>query len=70
MRRVRKRNDSFTGIATREHIARYVTEMAAQLEAMAIAARLDLPAYFLGIVRVEPELFIQTEAGKKQGAPQ
>ena len=64
LRRLRKTNDSSTGIATPEalDIARYVTDMAAQLEAMATAARLDLPAYFLGLATVETELFIRTAA--------
>jgi hypothetical protein len=41
-------------------VARYITEMTAQLEAMSIAARLDLLAYFLGMARAESELFVRT----------
>jgi hypothetical protein len=41
-------------------VARYITDMTAQLEAMAIAARLDLLAYFLGMARAESELFVRT----------
>ncbi|MGO8831637.1 MAG: hypothetical protein ACLQE9_02325 [Roseiarcus sp.] len=37
--------------------------MAAQLEAMAIAARLDLLAYFLGMAKAEGDLFLRTHAG-------
>ena len=41
-------------------IARYVADMTAQLEAMAIAARLDLLAYFLGMAQAEADLFVRT----------
>jgi hypothetical protein len=41
-------------------VARYITEMTAQLEAMAIAARLDLLAYFLGMARAESEIYVRT----------
>jgi hypothetical protein len=52
-------------VAPREafDVARYVTDMAAQLEAMAIAARLDLLAYFLGMAKAEGDLFLRTHAG-------
>jgi hypothetical protein len=43
-------------------VARYIADMTAQLEAMAIAARLDLLAYFLGMARAESELFVRTNA--------
>ena len=43
-------------------IARYVTDMTAQLEAMAIAARLDLLAYFLGMAKAESEIYVRTSA--------
>ena len=36
--------------------------MTAQLEAMAVAARLDLLAYFLGMAKAESELFVRTNA--------
>jgi hypothetical protein len=39
-----------------------VADMTAQLEAMAIAARLDLLAYFLGMAKAESELFVRTNA--------
>jgi hypothetical protein len=41
-------------------VARYVADITAQLEAMAIAARLDLLAYFLGMAKAESELFVRT----------
>jgi hypothetical protein len=43
-------------------VARYIADMTAQLEAMAIAARLDLLAYFLGMSRAEGELLVRTSA--------
>jgi hypothetical protein len=43
-------------------VARYITDMTAQLEAMAIAARLDLLAYFLGMARAESEIYVRTNA--------
>jgi hypothetical protein len=36
-------------------VARYIADMAGQLEAMANAARLDLVAYFLAMARAESE---------------
>jgi hypothetical protein len=36
--------------------------MTSQLEAMAIAARLDLLAYFLGMARAESEIYVRTNA--------
>jgi hypothetical protein len=36
--------------------------MTAQLEAMAIAGRLDLLAYFLGMARAESEIYVRTNA--------
>ena len=51
--------------ATRESldVAGYVSDMTAQLEAMALAAGLDLLAYFLGMARSEADLFVRTNAG-------
>ncbi len=42
--------------------ARYVTEMAAQLEAIASKAGLDLLAYFVGMAREEGDLLIRGNA--------
>jgi hypothetical protein len=60
----KRADDPSHGIVTREalDVARYITDMTAQLEAMAIAARLDLLAYFLGMARAESELFVRTKA--------
>ena len=41
-------------------VARYVSDMTAQLEAMANAARLELLAYFLGMAKAESEMFVRT----------
>jgi hypothetical protein len=51
-------------VARREalQVARYVTDMTAQLEAMAVAARLDLLAYFLSMAKVEGDLFVRDNA--------
>jgi hypothetical protein len=48
------------GEATGEalEIARYVADMAAQLQTMSEAADLDLLAYFLGMARAEAEMFL------------
>ena len=56
--------NSLTGGLTQEalDVARYVADMTAQLEAMAIAARLDLLAYFLGMARAESEIYVRTNA--------
>jgi hypothetical protein len=63
-RPLKRAEDASHGIVTREalDVARYITDMTAQLEAMAIAARLDLLAYFLGMARAESELFVRTNA--------
>ena len=62
--RSQRANDPSHGVVTREalDVARYVTDMTAQLEAMAVAARLDLLAYFLGMARAESEIFVRTNA--------
>jgi hypothetical protein len=52
------------GEATREalDIARYVADMAAQLEAMSAAVDLDLLAYFLGMAKAEADMFLRAAA--------
>ncbi len=52
-------------VATRASldVAGYVSDMTAQLEAMALAAGLDLLAYFLGMARSEADLFVRTNTG-------
>jgi hypothetical protein len=59
-----KKADASSRTVTRKalDVARYVTDMTAQLEAMAIASHLDLLAYFLGMARAESELFVRTNA--------
>lgn len=49
-------------------MAAYVSDMAAQLEAMALSARLDLLAYFLGMARSEADLFVRTNEGPEGAA--
>ncbi len=39
-----------------------MADLSAQLEAMALAADLDLLAYFIGMGRAEAELFVRTNA--------
>ena len=61
--------DPFHSAVTREalDVARYITDMTAQLEAMAIAGRLDLLAYFLGMARAESEIYVRTNAVAEVG---
>ena len=64
-RETAKKSQRFVSRAvTREalDVARYITDMTAQLEAMAIAGRLDLLAYFLGMARAESEIYVRTNA--------
>jgi hypothetical protein len=58
----RRTDDPSHGAVAREALdaARYITDMTAGLEAMAIAARLDLLVYFLGMAKVESETFVRT----------
>ena len=58
-------------VTTRESldVASYVSDMTAQLEAMALAAGLDLLAYFLGMARSEADLYVRTNAGP-EGEPE
>jgi len=54
----------FHHVAPREalEVARYVTDMTGQLEAMAVAAHLDLLAYFLSMAKAEGDLFVRGNA--------
>ena len=63
-RPLRRANDASHRAVTREalDVARYITDMTAQLEAMAIAGRLDLLAYFLGMAKAESEIYVRTNA--------
>jgi hypothetical protein len=60
----RRANDPSHAAVTQEalDVARYITDMTAQLEAMAIAGRLDLLAYFLGMAKAESEIYVRTNA--------
>jgi hypothetical protein len=60
----KRADDPSRGIVAREalDVAHYITDMTAQLEAMAVAAHLDLLAYFLGMAKAESELFVRTNA--------
>jgi len=51
-------------VAPREalDLALYVTDMTAQLEAMAVAAGLDVLAYFLGMAKAEADLYVRGNA--------
>ena len=58
------------GAVTREEeldAARYIAGMTAKLEAVAIAARLDRLVYFLGMAKVESEMFVRAH-GAEGGA--
>ena len=46
-------------------VARHITDVTAQLEAVAIKANLDRLAYFLGMAKVESELIVRTTANPK-----
>jgi hypothetical protein len=65
-----RRSENPPRVAPKEafDVARYVTDMSAQLEAMAIAARLDLLAYFLGMAKAEGDLFLRTQSGSDGAA--
>jgi len=57
------------GAVTREELdaARYIADMIAQLEAVASAARLDRLVYFLGMAKVESEIFVRAHgAGRAE----
>ena len=56
-------------VAPREalEVSRYVRDMTARLEAMAVAARLDLLAYFLSMTKAESELLIAEGPRAKSG---
>jgi hypothetical protein len=63
----RRSDDPSHGAVTPEmlEVARYIASVTAQLEAVAIAARLDLLVYFLGMAKGESEIFVRT-----YGAPE
>jgi hypothetical protein len=63
-RPLRRADDPSRGVAAQQalDLAQYITDMAAQLEAMAVAAHLEQLAYFLGMAKAESELFVRTNA--------
>ncbi len=57
----RRAGDPSHGAVTRKvlDVARYITDVTAQLEAVAFAARLDRLAYFLGMAKTESEILVR-----------
>jgi hypothetical protein len=57
----RRADDPSHGAVTREvlDVARYITDVTAQLEALAIAAHLDRLGYFLGMAKAESEILVR-----------
>jgi hypothetical protein len=62
----RRADDPSHGAVTREvlDVARYITDVTAQLEALAIAAHLDRLAYFLGMAKAESEILVRVSGGR------
>ena len=60
-----RREEPTTRLTGLWDVARYITGMITELEAMANAARLDQLVYFLGMAKVESEVFVRT-----YGAPE
>jgi len=58
----RRADDQSHGAVTREELdaARYIADITAKLEAVAIAAGLDRLVYFLAMVKAESETFVRT----------
>jgi hypothetical protein len=56
--------DSSHRVVTRDplDVARYLADLVAQLEAMAIAAHLDQVAYFLGMAKAQIEISVRANA--------
>jgi hypothetical protein len=57
-------DDSSHRVVTRDplDVARYLADLVAQLEAMAIAAHLDKVAYFLGMAKAESDISVRINA--------
>ena len=57
----RRADDPSHGAVTREvlDVAHYITDVTAQLEALAIAAHLDRLVYFLGMAKAESEILVR-----------
>jgi hypothetical protein len=58
-----RREDPTSGGANAPAVASYIADMTAQLEAMAMAAHLDLLAYFLAMARAEGESASHVDIG-------
>jgi hypothetical protein len=58
----RRADDPSRVVVTRETLdaARYIIDMTTQLESAAITAHLDGLAYFLGMAKLESEIFVRT----------
>ena len=68
MRSPRRADKPSHEVVTREEeldAARYIADMTAKLEAVAIAARLDRLVYFLGMAKVESEMFVHTHGAER-----
>ena len=63
----RRADEPSNGAVTREELdaARYIADMTAKLEAVASAARLDRLVYFLGMAKVESEIFVRTHGAER-----
>ena len=63
----RRGHDPSHGAVTREvlDVARYIAGMTAKLEAVAITARLDRLVYFLGMAKLESEIFVRTHGAER-----
>jgi hypothetical protein len=51
-------------------IVRYIADMTAQLESMAISGHFDMLAYFLGMAKAESELLVRTSPGEDVSLPE
>jgi hypothetical protein len=51
-------------------IVRYIADMTAQLEGMAIAGHFDMLAYFLGMAKAESELLVRTNPPEDSAPPE
>ena len=63
----RRADNPSHGAVTREEldVARCIADMTAKLEAVAIAARLDRLVYFLGMAKVESEMFVRAHGAER-----
>ena len=59
----RRTDDPPRGAVTGERldVARYITDVTAQLEALAVAAHLDRLVYFLGMAKAESKILVRIE---------